>query len=61
MAAHARLNNEFMEDETYHNLMTWLKMSQAVKQQCQAAQEEHKNDTRRKQEANLKKRRWIRQ
>ena len=24
MAAHACLNNEFTEDETYHNLMTWL-------------------------------------
>ena len=25
MAAHAHLKNEFMEDEKYHNLMTWLK------------------------------------
>ena len=25
MAAHARLKNEFTEDEKYHNLMTWLK------------------------------------
>ena len=24
MAAHARLKNEFTEDETYHNLMAWL-------------------------------------
>ena len=24
MAAHARLKNEFTEDEKYHNLMTWL-------------------------------------
>ena len=24
MAAHARLKNEFMVDEKYHNLMTWL-------------------------------------
>ena len=24
MALHARLNNEFMEDEKYHNLMSWL-------------------------------------
>ena len=24
MAAHARLKNEFKEDEKYHNLMTWL-------------------------------------
>ena len=24
MAAHAGLKNEFMEDEKYHNLMTWL-------------------------------------
>ena len=24
MAAHARLRNEFMEDEKYHNLMAWL-------------------------------------
>ena len=24
MAAHARLNNEVMEDEKYHNLMRWL-------------------------------------
>ena len=24
MAAHARLKNEFMEDEKYRNLMTWL-------------------------------------
>ena len=23
MAAHARLKNEFMEDEKYHNLMAW--------------------------------------
>ena len=26
MAVHARLKNEFMEDEKYHNLMTWLKL-----------------------------------
>ena len=26
MAAHAHLKNEFMEDEKYHNLMTWLKL-----------------------------------
>ena len=25
MTVHARLKNEFMEDEKYHNLMTWLK------------------------------------
>ena len=25
MAAHARLKNEFTEDEKYHNLMRWLK------------------------------------
>ena len=25
MAAHARLKNEFTEDEKYNNLMTWLK------------------------------------
>ena len=25
MAAHARLKNEFTEDEMYHNLMRWLK------------------------------------
>ena len=25
MAAHARLKNEFTEDEKYYNLMTWLK------------------------------------
>ena len=25
MAVHARSKNEFMEDEKYHNLMTWLK------------------------------------
>ena len=24
MAALARFNNEFMEDEKYHNLVTWL-------------------------------------
>ena len=24
MAAHARLKNEFTEDEKYHNLMSWL-------------------------------------
>ena len=24
MAAHARLKDEFTEDEKYHNLMTWL-------------------------------------
>ena len=24
MAAHARLKNELMEDEKYHNLMRWL-------------------------------------
>ena len=24
MAAHARLKNEFTEDESYHNHMTWL-------------------------------------
>ena len=24
MAAHGRLKNEFMEDEKYHNLVTWL-------------------------------------
>ena len=24
MAAHARLKNEFMEDEKYYNLMSWL-------------------------------------
>ena len=24
MAAHARLKNEFTEDEKYHNLMRWL-------------------------------------
>ena len=24
MAAHARLKNEFMEDEKYHNLVSWL-------------------------------------
>ena len=29
MAAHARLNNEFTEDEKYHNLMTWLKWLEA--------------------------------
>ena len=23
MSAHARLKNEFMEDEKYHNLVTW--------------------------------------
>ena len=27
MAAHARLKNEFKEDEKYHNLMSWLKLS----------------------------------
>ena len=27
MAAHARLKNEFTEDEKYHNLMTWLKFA----------------------------------
>ena len=27
MAAHARLKNEFMVDEKYHNLMSWLKYS----------------------------------
>ena len=27
MAAHARLKNEFTEDEKCHNLMTWLKCS----------------------------------
>ena len=26
MAAHARLNNEFREDEKNHNLMRWLKL-----------------------------------
>ena len=26
MAAHACLKNEFIEDEKYHNLMTWLKL-----------------------------------
>ena len=26
MAAHARLKNEFTEDEKYHNLMSWLSM-----------------------------------
>ena len=25
MAAHARLKNEFTEDEKYHNVMRWLK------------------------------------
>ena len=25
MAAHARLKNEFTDDEKYHNLMSWLK------------------------------------
>ena len=25
LAAHAHLKNEFMEDEKYHILMTWLK------------------------------------
>ena len=25
MAAHARLKNEFTEDEKYHDLMIWLK------------------------------------
>ena len=25
MAAHMRLNTEFMEDEKHHNLMRWLK------------------------------------
>ena len=25
MAAHARLKNEFTDDEKYHNLMRWLK------------------------------------
>ena len=24
MAAHARLKNEFTEDDKYHNLMSWL-------------------------------------
>ena len=24
MAAHARLKNEFTEDEKYHNLMAWV-------------------------------------
>ena len=24
MAAHARLKNEFTEDQKYHNLMRWL-------------------------------------
>ena len=27
MAAHAHLKKEFMEDEKYHNLMTWLQWS----------------------------------
>ena len=27
MAAHARLKNEFTEDEKYHNHMTWLNWS----------------------------------
>ena len=27
MAAHARWNNEFTEDEKCHNLMSWLKWS----------------------------------
>ena len=27
MAVHARLKNEFMEDEKSHNLMTWLNYS----------------------------------
>ena len=26
MAAHARLKNEFTEDEKYYNFMTWLKL-----------------------------------
>ena len=26
-AAYAHLKNEFMEDEKYHNLMTWLKLT----------------------------------
>ena len=30
MAAHARLKNEFMEDEKYHNLITWLIFSFGV-------------------------------
>ena len=27
---HARLKNEFTEDEKYHNLMRWLKLSVAL-------------------------------
>ena len=30
MAAHACLKNEFMEDEKYHNLMSWLILSQII-------------------------------
>ena len=30
MAAHARLKNEFREDERYHNLMSWLMWSHVV-------------------------------
>ena len=35
MAAHVRLKNEFTEDEKYHNLITWLNLSNYCTQ-CQA-------------------------
>ena len=31
MAAHARLKNEFTEDEKYHNLMRWLNSSSDIR------------------------------
>ena len=30
MAAHARLKNEFTEDEKYHNFMSWLKYGSEI-------------------------------
>ena len=38
MAAHARLKNEFTEDEKYHNLMRWLIYAKSYEQQEQILQ-----------------------
>ena len=34
MAAHARLKNEFTEDEKYHNLMRWLNVVPFVREKA---------------------------
>ena len=41
MAAHARLKNEFTEDEKYHNLMCWLINYQSTETQHQSTDTKH--------------------